>query len=494
MSRIHMVGIGGAGMSAIAQVLLARGDSVSGSDVIASATTERLQGWGARVAIGHRPENLGDAEMVVVSRAISLDNPEVEEARRRGLPVLQRGEMLAQLMDSQKGVVVAGTHGKTTTTSMIALVLERGGLDPAVLVGGTVPHLGGNARSGQGPYLVAEADESDGSFLLLHPYIAVVTNIEADHLDHWGSLEHIIEGFRQFLGQVVPGGLAVVCHDDPLLRVTAEEGKAQGADGARGATTHGASRAAGEVPQHRWLTYGLIGEADLTGRTPELSGFGSRTEVWRGDQRLGVLELRVPGLHNMSDALAAVAVGLEVGLPFEVIADALRDFTGAQRRFQLIGEAAGVRVVDDYGHHPSEIRATLRAARQVVAGPGGESGRVIVCFQPHRYTRTRFLLEEFGQAFTDADSIFISEIYAASEKPIPGVTGAAVVDAIRRHTGQEADFVPTLAELPRRVAEVATPGDLVLTLGAGNVWTVGSHILERLAPAGEGPGWSSHQR
>ena len=487
MTRIHMVGIGGAGMSAIAQILLAEGATVYGSDVDASATTERLQQWGARVAIGHRPENLGDADLVVVSRAIAEDNPEVQEARRRGIPLLQRGEMLARLMASRKGVAVAGTHGKTTTTSMISLVLERGGLDPAVLVGGTVPHLGGNARPGKGEFLVAEADESDGSFLLLHPYIAVVTNIEADHLDHWGDLEHIVEGFGRFLDQVTPGGLAVVCDDDPLLRRMAEEGRQRG--------------------NQRWMTYGLAGQADLMGVNPDLRPLGSRTEVRRSGRSLGYLELSVPGLHNVSNALAAVAVGLEAGLSFNTIALALSEFRGAQRRFQLTGEAGGVRVVDDYGHHPSEIKVTLRAARRATPG------QVIVCFQPHRYTRTHFLLDEFGQAFRDADHIFITDIYAASEKPIPGVSGRSVAESVRRHTGQQAEFVPSLADLPERVAQVARPGDLVLTLGAGNIWTAGAHILERLAgaagasggspvarpdgaatPGREGDGWPSHQR
>ncbi|MHB9145181.1 MAG: UDP-N-acetylmuramate--L-alanine ligase [Symbiobacteriia bacterium] len=464
MPKVHMVGIGGAGMSAIAQILLAQGTEVTGSDVTASATTDRLSGWGARVVIGHAAENLGDADMVVVSRAIQDDNPEVAAAQRQGVPVLQRGEMLARLMDKQKGVVVAGTHGKTTTTSMIALVLERGGLDPAALVGGTVPHLGGNARAGQGEYLVAEADESDGSFLLLQPHIAVVTNIEADHLDHWGSLDRIIEGFRQFLSQVTPGGAAIVCQDDDLLRSMAEAGRE-------------ADQASGR--NRRWLTYGLTGQPDILGKHPELSGFGSRTEVYRHGEYLGLLELVVPGRHNIADALAAVTAGLEVGLSFHVIASALREFTGVQRRFQRIGMARGVTVVDDYAHHPSEIRATLQAARQVAAG------KVIVCFQPHRYTRTQFLLEEFGRAFANADGIFITDIYAASEPPIPGVTGRAVVEAIGRHTGQAAEFVPRLQDVPARVAAVAAPGDLVLTLGAGNIWTAGAHILERLRASEE---------
>jgi len=469
MAHVHMVGIGGAGMSAIAQVLLAQGDRVSGSDIAASDVTERLSGWGSRVTIGHRPENVPtDADMVVVSRAIDGDNPEVQEALRRGLPLLQRGEMLARIMERSKGVAVAGTHGKTTTTSMIALVLERGGLDPAVLVGGTVPHLGGNARAGHGPFLVAEADESDGSFLLLQPHIAVVTNVEADHLDHWGDLDHIVDGFRRFLGKVDDGGLAVVCADDALLRRMADEGRA--------------------APGHRWFTYGLTGPADLMGLAPQLEGMGSRTEVHLSDKHLGYLELQVPGLHNITDALAAVAVGLEAGLDFETIARALREFTGAQRRFQLRGEAAGVRVVDDYGHHPSEIRVTLRAARQA------SGGRVIVCFQPHRYTRTQFLLEEFGQAFRDADHIYITDIYAASEKPIAGLSGQTVVEAIHRHTGQRAEYVPSPEDLPERVAAVARPGDLVLTLGAGNIWRAGAHILESLAAREEDPGWSSHRQ
>ncbi|MGE5590940.1 MAG: UDP-N-acetylmuramate--L-alanine ligase [Bacillota bacterium] len=475
MAHVHMVGIGGAGMSAIAQVLLAQGDRVSGSDIAASDVTERLAGWGARVTIGHRPENVpADADMVVVSRAIDGDNPEVQEALRRGLPLQQRGEMLARIMDRSKGVAVAGTHGKTTTTSMTALVLERGGLDPAVLVGGTVPHLGGNARAGHGPFVVAEADESDGSFLLLHPHIAVVTNVEADHLDHWGDLDHIVDGFRRFLDQVDQDGLRVVCADDPLLRLMADEGRAA----AKGRAADGG----------RWRTYGLVGPADLMGLAPQMQGIGSRTEVRLLDKRLGVLELQVPGLHNINNALAATAVGLEAGLDFETIAGALCEFTGVQRRFQLRGEAAGVRVVDDYGHHPSEIRVTLRAARQA------SGGRVIVCFQPHRYTRTKFLLEEFGQAFRDADHIYITDIYAASEKPIPGLSGQAVVDAIHRHTGQPAEYVPSLDDLPERVADIARAGDLVLTLGAGNIWRAGAHILESLAAREGGPGCPSHQQ
>jgi UDP-N-acetylmuramate--alanine ligase len=455
--QVHFIGIGGAGMSGIARVLQDMGGyQITGSDLAPSEALVRLEDLGARIRFGHGPENIGDADVVVYSSAIKPTNPELVEARNRGIRTITRGEMLAALFNDRKGVAVAGTHGKTTTTSMISVICQEGGLDPTVLIGGELGDIGGNAKLGSGDILVAESDESDGSFLKLNPFLAVVTNVEPDHLEYWGNLDRIIEGFSAFIGQVRPGGKAIVCQDDPGVRAAI-----------RNST----------IPL---ITYGLNPGADCTANDIKNLGPGSRFSVIQKGSRLGELELRVPGIHNVSNALAAVAAGLELGVHFEAIAGALARFHGAQRRFQTLGKERGIWVVDDYGHHPTEARATLRAAR------ASSSGRVICLFQPHRFTRTKFLAEEFGGAFQDADEVLLAEVYSAGEEPIPGVSAQLIADAIRRAEGREIRVIPDREAMVRETLNLARPGDLILTMGAGDIYKTGLALVQRLGGTAEG--------
>lgn len=437
-------------MSGLAQILLSRGVAVSGSDLAESAVTHRLRALGARIYIGHRAAHVEQEspDQVIVSSAVPPVNPEVVAARERGIPIVSRGELLAQLVNSRFGIAVAGTHGKTTTTAMIALVLERAGLDPTVAVGGELKELGGNAKLGQGPYFVAEADESDRSFLHLRPRIAVVTNIEADHLENYGSTEGIVQAFRAFVGQVPEDGLVVLGADDP--------------------------NAASLPPLPcRWVSYGLKGPADYTAVDVRLAGLGSRALVLERGHVLGELELGVPGVHNIANALAAIAVGRHLGLAFSVVADALAGFRGAKRRFELLGEARDILVVDDYAHHPTEVRATLAAARQL-------GRRVVAVFQPHRYTRTQFLGQELAESFGDADRVVLTDIYAAQERPIPGVTIDRVYQAARAAAGEKVSLVRDKEAIPGFLLGITRPGDLVITLGAGDVRRVGEQFLTLL--------------
>jgi UDP-N-acetylmuramate--alanine ligase len=450
------VGIGGIGMSGLAELLANLGYVVSGSDLRASAITARLETLGVRVFTGHRAEQVGGADVVVVSSAIRPDNPEVVEAARRRIPVIPRAEMLAELMRLRYGVAVAGSHGKTTTTSMIALMLERGGLDPTAVIGGRLSAFGSNARLGRGDVMVAEADESDGSFLRLSPAIAVVTNIDREHVDHYGTFDRLCEAFVDFANRVPFHGAVVACADDPVV-----------------------ARLLPRVTR-RVVTYGLAApEAAVRGVAAEVTAAGSscrveQAEAAGGVRRLGEIRLTVPGRHNLANALAAVAVGLELGLDFATIAGALAEFPGAERRFQTIGEAAGVRVVDDYGHHPTEIAAVLDAARL------GPARRLLVVFQPHRYTRTAALLPEFGRALAAADEVVLAPVYPAGEEPLPGVTAEAVADAVRAARSIPVHVVAALDEVVPCVAGIAREGDLVITLGAGSIGTVAPRILEAL--------------
>jgi len=454
--HIHFVGIGGIGMSGLAELLANLGYVVSGSDLRASAITARLETLGVRVFTGHRAEQVGGADVVVVSSAIRPDNPEVVEAARRRIPVIPRAEMLAELMRLRYGVAVAGSHGKTTTTSMIALMLERGGLDPTAVIGGRLSAFGSNARLGRGDVMVAEADESDGSFLRLSPAIAVVTNIDREHVDHYGTFDRLCEAFVDFANRVPFHGAVVACADDPVV-----------------------ARLLPRVTR-RVVTYGLAApEAAVRGVAAEVTAAGSscrveQAEAAGGGRRLGEIRLTVPGRHNLANALAAVAVGLELGLDFATIAGALAEFPGAERRFQTIGEAAGVRVVDDYGHHPTEIAAVLDAARL------GPARRLLVVFQPHRYTRTAALLPEFGRALAAADEVVLAPVYPAGEEPLPGVTAEAVADAVRAARSIPVHVVAALDEVVPCVAGIAREGDLVITLGAGSIGTVAPRILEAL--------------
>jgi UDP-N-acetylmuramate--alanine ligase len=448
--RIHFVGIGGIGMSGIAEVLHNLGYAVSGSDARESETTRRLQSLGLCVAIGHRAENLGEADVLVRSSAVPQDSVEVVAARQRLIPVIQRAEMLAELMRMKYGVAVAGTHGKTTTTSLVAAVLTRGGLDPTMVIGGRLDALGSNAKLGRGDFLVAEADESDGSFLRLSPTIAVVTTIDAEHLDFYRDLEHIQETFVQFINKVPFYGLAVLCLDQEHIQAILPR------------------------VEKRYVTYGLSSQADYQAREIRFAGMTSRCRVFRKGQLLGDLALRVPGLHNVYNALAAVAVGVDLEVPFPVIAEALAEFSGVDRRFQVRGEVGDVMVVDDYAHHPAELQATLNAAKD------GFGRRVVALFQPHRYTRTQALLAEFATAFYQADCLFVTDIYPAGEASIPGVTGRAIAERVAGHGHRDVHFVADKADLAEAVQAVLKPGDMVLTLGAGDIWKVGETLLARL--------------
>ncbi len=456
--RIHFVGVGGIGMSGIAELLANLGYEVSGSDAKRSDVTDRLETMGVRVHAGHAAEHVGEADVVVVSSAIHRDNPEVAEAERRNIPVIPRAEMLAELMRLKYGIAIAGAHGKTTTTSMIALVLERAGLDPTAVIGGRLSAFGSNARLGQGDYVVAEADESDRSFLKLSPSIAVITNVDREHMESYGSWENLKAAFVEFANKVPFYGAIVACTDDPVVREL------------RGSMTR------------RVITYALQdgADADVSGLGLSLEAFGSTCTVVRREAagraaHLGALQLRVPGRHNMLNALAAVAVGLEIGVPFTRVAAALAEFQGAERRFQMRGEAGGVMVVDDYGHHPTEIAAVIAAAR------AGIGRRVLVVFQPHRHSRTSQLMSEFGAALGAADEVVLTDIYAAGEAPIPGVTVEALLEEVRKTAGCPVHLVKRLEDLPAEVAELSRPGDLIVTLGAGSIGTVGDRILSAIA-------------
>jgi UDP-N-acetylmuramate--alanine ligase len=439
-------------MSGIAEVLLNLGYTVSGSDAKRSPVTERLEARGARVAEGHAAANLGDAHVVVTSTAVHRDNPEVLEARRRGVPVIPRAEMLAELMRLKYGVAVAGSHGKTTTTSMVALVLDRGGLDPTVVVGGRLGVLGSGARLGRGDFMVAEADESDRSFLKLTPTIAVVTNIDREHLDTYRDLADVQEAFLGFVNKVPFYGVAVLCLDDaPVQDILPRV-------------------------ERRVLTYGLSPQARVSARDLEIGPLGSTYTATLDGEALGTVTLAVPGSHNVANSLAAVAVGLDLGVPFDAIRGGLESFTGVDRRFQVRGEAGGVLVIDDYGHHPTEIRATLDALRRR-AGPR----RTVVLFQPHRFTRTQALWDDFGRAFHQADVLLLTDIYPASEEPIPGITAESLARAIAERGHRSVAWAGDLRAATERLAAEVREGDVVLTLGAGSVWTAGDELLRRRA-------------
>ena len=441
-------------MSGIAELLANLGYEVSGSDTKRSDVTERLARLGVRVATGHDARNVGAVDVVVISSAIRADNPELAEARARSIPVIPRAEMLAELMRLRYGIAVAGAHGKTTTTSMIALVLDRAGLDPTAVIGGRLSAFGSNARLGKGDYMVAEADESDRSFLKLSPSIAVITNIDHEHMESYGTWDNLQQAFADFANKVPFYGAVVACVDDvPVRELITRLGR-------------------------RVITYGLD-DGDVAGIDMRLQAFGStctvvhRTE--NGRATLGELHLTVPGRHNVLNALGATAVGLEVGVPFPTIVAALGEFRGAERRFQTLGEVDGVLVVDDYGHHPTEIAAVLAAAK------AGIGRRVIAVFQPHRYSRTQQLMKEFGPAFEKADAIVLTDIYAAGEPAIEGVTIEALTDAIRASAPAPVQLVKALDDLPAAVAALCRPGDLVITLGAGSIGSVGDRILTTLA-------------
>jgi UDP-N-acetylmuramate--alanine ligase len=453
--RVHFVGVGGIGMCGLAELLKSQGYHVSGTDLREGPTVARLRELGVRVEIGHRAEHVGDADVVVYSSAVPADNPELRAAETRKIPVIRRAEMLAEVMRLKDGIAVAGSHGKTTTTSLVAHVLHSAGLDPTAVIGGRVLGTGGDhqitgARLGHGDLLVAEADESDGSFLRLTPVIAVVTNIDPEHLDHYGSEATLRDAFVAFCNRVPFWGVNVLCLDHPGVQAILP------------------------AVTRRVTTYGFSSQADLVAHDLRGAGWGVRFGVRRRGEKLGDVTLPLPGRHNVANALAALAVALELEVGFAEAAEALAAFEGIERRFQLRGEARGVRVVDDYGHHPAEIRATLSAARAV------HDGRIVVVFQPHRYTRTRDLLGEFATAFNDADRLVVTDVYPAGEAPIAGADAPALVGAIRAHGHRDVRHVPGLDDVVDRIVPELRAGDLLVTLGAGSVVRLGPELLAAL--------------
>jgi UDP-N-acetylmuramate--alanine ligase len=446
--HIHFVGIGGIGMSGMAELLLNLGYKVSGSDLKSTDLTVRLAQLGGKVFTGHSPEHMEGADVVVVSSAVGQDNSEIAAARKAMVPVIPRGEMLAELMRLKYGIAVAGAHGKTTTTWLVASVLEQGGLDPTVVIGGKLKSLGSNARLGQGKYIVAEADESDGSFLRLSPTIAVVTNIDAEHLDFYPDLNRIKEVFLDFINKVPFYGMAVLCLDNEGIQDL--------------------------IPnmEKRFVTYGLTSQADYEARDVTFEGLKSRYRLFNHGRLLGQVELNLPGVHNVYNSMASIAVGLELGIAFETIQEALVKMEGVQRRLEVKGSAQGVTVVDDYGHHPTEIKLTLQAARQC-----WPDRRLVVVFQPHRYSRIAALFDDFTRAFYQADSLVLLPIYAAGESPVEGVTGQALYEGIRLHGHKDVAFQEGQAAALSYLKSILRQGDILLTLGAGDVWQVGARFL-----------------
>ncbi len=449
--KIHFIGIGGAGMSAIAKVLLEMGCQISGSDLVKSESTRKLECLGAVVFAGHDRQYLGDAEAAVVSTAIPSVNPEVVAAREKGIPVYHRADIVAALMQDRFGVAVAGAHGKTTTTSMISLVLEHGNLDPTIIIGGELEAIGGNSKLGKSEYVVAEADESDGSFIKLAPKIAVVTNIENDHMDYYGTMENIFIAFQDFLHKLPADGLAVLCYDNSNVQ----------------------SIAAGlERP---FVSYAIDAPADYTARNIHAEGLKTSFAVFHHEVCLGTVTTQVPGKHNVLNALAAIIVGLTLGLTLEQAARGLKVFSGAKRRFETKGRNADVWVVDDYAHHPTEISTTLQAAKDT------KPKRLICVFQPHRYTRTSLLKKEFGAAFGAADLLILTEVYSAGENPIPGINGEVLKQEVEHQTRQQVVYIESKDDIALYLTGIVQPGDLIITMGAGNVYTVGEELVKRLA-------------
>ncbi|MBL7212959.1 MAG: UDP-N-acetylmuramate--L-alanine ligase [Desulfobacteraceae bacterium] len=450
--HIHLVGIGGIGMSGIAELLINLEYDVSGSDLKDTAVTRRLTGLGGNISIGHKGEHVGEADVVVYSSAVGQDNTEILEARDRNIPVIPRAEMLAELMRLKYGIAIAGAHGKTTTTSMVASILMCGHLDPTVVIGGRLDIWGGsNAKLGQGDILLAEADESDGSFLALSPTVAVITNMDHEHVDHYGDMEAIRRTFIDFINKIPFYGMAIVCLDNEEIQ--------------------------GIIPalRKRCLTYGMTSQADLRARGVEQEGFGVSFEVIYKNRSLGKMVVGMPGEHNVLNALAAIGVGLELDLDKGVIREGLRSLGGLERRFHVKGEKGGIVVMDDYGHHPTEIMATLKTAREC-----WPERRLVVAFQPHRYTRTQAVFDRFVISFNEADVLMVTSIYSAGENAIDGVTGERLAQGIKKHGHKEVIFCDQEEEVLSTILSVVRPGDLVITLGAGSIYGVGDRLLERL--------------
>lgn len=449
--KFHFVGIGGVGMSAIAKVLLEMGYEVSGSDISKSEIINKLENMGAQVFIGHDGENIKDCQAVVVSTAISRTNPEVIAAQEKGITIFHRSDILAALMAKSEGIAVAGAHGKTTTTSMIAIMLEKASVDPTIIIGGELDYLGSNAKLGKGKYLVAEADESDGSFLKFSPHIAVVTNIENDHMDYYGTMDKLLHTFKEFLDKLSHStGLAVLCFDNAHIR-----------------------NIANSLERH-YISYAIGHEAEYTARNIRTEGAATIYDVFHYEEQLGAIKIDVPGNHNVANSLAAVVVGINVGLTIGQIAEGLSCFRGVKRRFQTKAKVNGVWIVDDYAHHPTEITTTLLAARQT------KPKRLICVFQPHRYSRTKLLRKEFGTAFTPADMLILTDIYAAGEQALPGINGEVIKEEVEHQTNQQVTYIPDKDKIARYLSEIVEPGDLVMTMGAGNIYLTGEELVDNL--------------
>ena len=449
--KLHFVGIGGVGMSAIAEVMLDKGYEISGSDLSESEVVQKLRAKGAVIYKGHNAANVEGKDAIVLSSAIHQDNPELVQAKKLGLKIFHRSDILAFLLNAAKGIAVAGAHGKTTTSSMISVVLEHAGVDPTILIGGFVDYLNGNAKLGKSDYLVAEADESDGSFLKFYPHIAVVTNIEDDHMDHYGSMENIIKAFIQFVQNLdKENGLAILCFDNENIRNIAPQ------------------------LDRRYISYALEHEADYTAADIVADGPQTTFSVVYKGEKLGAVTLNIPGRHNVLNALATIAVCHKLGLSIEAIAAGFAVFTGTKRRFQTKFRNDDVWIVDDYAHHPTEIQTTIKAARQT------NPKRLVVAFQPHRYTRTQLLRKEFGSCFKGADVLILTDIYAASEESIPGVSGRTIVDEVKAQTGVDAVYIEKLADIAPWLEQNRRKGDLIITMGAGNIYTVGETLADGL--------------
>ncbi|MBI5051105.1 MAG: UDP-N-acetylmuramate--L-alanine ligase [Nitrospirae bacterium] len=460
---IHFVGIGGVGMSGIAEVLKNLGYEVRGSDLKETETTKRLRTLGIDVTIGHKAENVSGAHVVVVSSAVSQDNPEALSAKNQSIPVIPRAEMLAEIARLKQGVLIAGAHGKTTTTSLIASVLAAGGLDPTVIIGGKLKGIGSNARLGEGEFLVAEADESDGSFLKLSPTIAVVTNIDREHMDFFKNIDEVKTAFLAFINKVPFYGLSVLCMDNAYIREVMPE------------------------VQRRYITYGINEKADLAAKNIKTDGMKMRFEAVLKGASFGIFEVPLPGLHSVSNSLAAIAVAEELQLDMNIVRDALKNFSGVQRRFEFKGETSGIKVFDDYGHHPTEIMATLKAAKEAMLQnfkfqisnfkSQTKKGRLIVLFQPHRYSRTRDLLSDFFGAFADADKVILTDIYPAGERPINGINSDVLHKGIKA-AGKDIEYIKDRTDILGYLKREVTAGDVLITLGAGDVWKVGEEFLK----------------
>ncbi len=454
------MGIGGIGMSGIAEVLHNLGYEVTGSDQRESETTERLRGLGVKVYIGHRPENIDSAHVVVISSAVSEQNSEVAAAKERNIPVIPRAEMLAELGRLKYGILVAGAHGKTTTTSLVSTILGHAGFDPTVVIGGRLAATGSNARLGRGDFIIAEADESDGSFLKLSPTIAVVTNIDREHMDFFRNMDALKNAFLSFMNKVPFYGLSILCMENELIRELLPK------------------------VHRRYVTYGFSTEADFFATNLKKGFMSVSFDVNCKGQDMGNFSIPMPGSHSVLNSLASIAVSLELKISVEQIREALKGFKGIQRRFEFKGEGRGVRVFDDYGHHPAEIRATLRAAKESLAFQGGKAGRLVVLFQPHRFTRTRDLLKEFGASFSDVDTLFVMDIYPAGEKPLEGINSSAVLNSIQASGHADATYLPDRGAILEALLRKLKPEDFFITIGAGDVWKVGEELLKRLKTKG----------